>query len=362
MTETNNTETVLSTEGNTQNSEPASESTPQEETPYAVVVVFSRWTLGQLGSFLQEELGVTPEQVGFMRIDRHDNKETNRTILLVEREVLDAARRRGFTEPKRGLDFRMCEYELREHNYPREGYTTNLFIRLPESLSENFARRQLEDRFDILNTFGFKLTPTLAIPLKSRESAEHWNKLYVTFPRGTSQKEIALARVLLHDTRLYLQEDSDKVERMNCSWAWDNKSKQQNKSQTKAPSKGQAKGKTPSKQQSKGKQSGKTQKTVPPKTGPVKTDPVPVRSLAPGENQWAKPLVSIQDSSECCSTESTSCCSTTECATGCCPTESSTEVAAAPCVASSTGCETAACCPGPATEQQVNPLEFPSLK
>ena len=359
MTETNNTETAILAD--TQNT---SESTPVEETPYAIVVVFSRWTLGQLGSFLQEEMGVTQEQVGFMRIDRHDNKETNRTILLVDREVLDAARRRGFTEPKRGLDFRMCEYELREHNYPREGYTTNLFVRLPESISGEFARRQLENSFEILNSFGFKLTPTLAIPLKSRESAEHWNKLYVTFPRGTSQKEIALARVLLHDTRLYLEEDSAKFERLNCSWAWDNKSKQQNKSQSKGktqgkqPAKGQGQSKAPSKGQqsgktqkpSKGKQSGKTEKAVPPKTGPVKTDPVPVRALAPGENQWTKPLVPLQDSEDCCLTESTTCCQTTACETGCCPTEGNTE------------CQTAACCPGPVTEQQVNPLEFPTLK
>lgn len=338
MTETNTNETtVLAAENATE-----TVTTPEQETPYAVVVVFSRWTIGQLSSFLLNELRIEQDQIGFMRIDRFDNKETNRTIMLVQRCVLDAAHRKGFTEPRRGLDFRMCEYELREHNYPREGYTTNLFISLPEDLSVQFAREQLENKLSTLQAFGvFNAVPHLAIPLKSRETEEHRKKAYVTFPRDTSAKAIALARVLLHDTRLYLNEESEKFVRMSCTWAWDKQKKtSQGDNQQKSSQKGSSQKVTKGKGPVKGKPAQKTttKKPVPAKTGPVKTESVPVRALAPGENQWAKPLVTTQDSSECDLAQSTTCCPTGDCLVVC---EEPVPVV---------------------TEQQVNPLEFPTLK
>lgn len=259
---------------------------------YAVAIVFSQWKLGRLCAFLEDELGARQEQIGFMRIDRFKGRETNRTILLLERSLFDAAAARGFTRQQRGLDFKMTEYELREHNFPKEGYTRNFYIPLPEGLVEDEARAQLQNKLDVLVDFGVfskEQAPRLKIPLKSRETGEHRGQAFVTFSRETADDPIALARILLHDTRLYTGAGDEDWQRMRCFWA---KEKQQ-RSPKGTPKK--AKGQGPKRGPLK-----KGLKKAPAKKGLIKTKaapkkpvapPVVIKPLAPGENQWNKPLV-----------------------------------------------------------------------
>jgi len=194
-----------------------------EATSYVVAVAFSRWPLGQLCQFLEEKLGVSQSDVGVMRIDRFKGKETNRTIMLVSRSLYNKALAKGYTEHQQGLDFKLTEYELKDHNLPKEGYTRNFFIPLPSSLTGDEARDQLQNKLNVLTDFGmFSDSPRLKIPLRSRETGEHRGQAYVTFSPDTSTNVIALARVLLHDTRLYTCEPNNEAtgyERMRCFWA-----------------------------------------------------------------------------------------------------------------------------------------------
>jgi len=266
--------------------------------PYAVVVVFSRWQLRKLCSYLEDELGATKEHIGVMRIDRSKGQETNRTVMLLDRGVLDEAKRKGLTEQQKGLDFRMVEYEIREHDKPEEGYTRNLYIPLPEDLSSGYAQFQLENKLNVLCKFGMfaKSAPRVKIPLTSRESEAHRGRAFVTFSRDTDDDEAVLARVLLKQTRLYL-DDEESFKLMLCFWA---KEREQRDDKTegadgakikKAPgvkgAKNGARGpKNPRKkvpQKGKGPQKD-TGDAVPPK-------PVLVAAEIPAESKWNKPLV-----------------------------------------------------------------------
>lgn len=235
---------------NTQCNQGTEQISEQTDTPvkttYVVAVAFSRWPLGQLCQFLEERLFVTQDQIGVMRIDRFKGKETNRTILLLTRSVFDQASERGYTQQQQGLDFKLAEYELRDHNLPKEGYTRNFFVPLPNSLSGDEARDQLQNKLDVLCRFGmFTDKPRLKIPLKSRETGEHRGQAYVTFSHQTPVTTTALARVLLHDTRLYTkQDDTEDFERMQCFWAKEKSDNQatSKQHQKKQPKKGTRRG------------------------------------------------------------------------------------------------------------------------
>jgi len=197
------------------------------EKKYAVVIVFSSWLLRDICSFLENELGATDEQIGLIRIDRVKDgdqyKETNRTILLLDRCLLEAAKKMGYTQYNR--NFKMAEYEVREHSLPRKGSSRNFYIPLPKELSGSDARAQIQNKLDVLVRFGmFPLSrPRLNIPLESRETGTHKNMAFVSFSKDTPVETIALARILIHDTRLYSSEEEFGL--MKCFWARENKNK-----------------------------------------------------------------------------------------------------------------------------------------
>ena len=346
QTTTQSTETSVSDQATLETTHCDNSQCTAQQLPYAVAVVFSRWPLKQMCAFLEDQFGATEDQIGVMRIDRVKGKETNRTIMLVDRALFDKADAKGFTRQQRGLDFKMTEYELREHNFPKEGFTHNFYIPVPAELSADDARSQLQCKLDALVAFGMfskESPPSLKLPLKSRETVEHRGQAFVTFARETSDNAIALARVLLHDTRLYTSDET--YDRMSCFWA---REKEQ-----KAPSGPKDHHKTG--QMSKSKV--QTKKAVPNKKTLVKTTsgataelkvPAVIKPLAPGENQWTKPLVATPETSETCSAGP--CCTTEVCETGVCETEN--------CLTQS--CVGADCtpCEFPA----LNPLEFPTLK
>ena len=169
--------------------------------------------------FLEEELGACQEQIGVMRIDRARDRETNRTIMLIERSLLETAEKKGFTRVQRDVDFKMTPYMIREHNRPKQGYTRNFYIPLTKELPAADAQIQLDAKLAILSSFGMFADhpPRLKIPLISRESGTHRGRAFVTFARETDTDVIALARILLHDTRLFTGEDDHEL--MKCYWA-----------------------------------------------------------------------------------------------------------------------------------------------
>jgi hypothetical protein len=259
--------------------------------PYAVVMVFSSWKLQDLINFFEKELKADQDQIGLMHIDRVKDrnngkwKETNRTIMLVSRQLYEDAEKAGLTSDNRDLDFKMTEYHVREHNFPKEGYSKNFFVQLPENISDTDALDQLENKVSILCKFGLfteENKPRVKIPLKSRETGAHQNKAFITFSRATPLPDIALARVLLNQTRLYLTDDGEKYELMECYWAKERPKKGSKVTHKRPFKKGPRK--SPKKE---GVDAG--EKEV--KKEPTKSfKPIQVKALPPGQNMWSTPL------------------------------------------------------------------------
>jgi len=211
--------------------------------------------------------------------------------MLVQRSILDAAELKGLTAGQRGLDFKMTEYEIREHNLPKEGYTRNFFIPLPKELSIDAVQNQLQNKLDVLCRFGMfskDEKPRLKIPVESRETGSHRGRAFVTFSRDTPIEVIALARILLHLTRLYL--DEEKHELMECYWAKERPKRSPRQDNSKARPGKNKRLAMPSKKD-------KGQSQTKPQTKKPAPKPVVIKALPAGENQWSKPLESsTQDS------------------------------------------------------------------
>lgn len=194
---------------------------------YVVGLIFSNWSLTEIKTFLEVRLEATTSQIGIMRVDRFQDKETNRTIILMDRQIYDRALTEGLDKPQKSIDFKITEYQLRPRNYPRDGFSNNLFIPLPKELNVESASKQIQLKIDICVKFGLleKGQAKLAIPLKSRELGSHRGAAYITFPRDF---ELApLVKVVLSDTRLYLPDETNQL--MKVFWARDKKANRNNR-------------------------------------------------------------------------------------------------------------------------------------
>jgi hypothetical protein len=196
------------------------DNTTKEKTSYVVALVFSRWPLRNICEFLEQQIGADKHRIGLIKIDRERNgNETNRTILLLTRDLFDQAILLGYGEHT-GIDFKITEYEVRKHNLPGKGLSRNFFIPLTQDVHAESARVQIQNKLNVIVGFGMfkeKERPRLKIPVKSRESGDHSGKAFITFARNTPVETIALARICLHDTRLYTSEDEYSL--MKCYWA-----------------------------------------------------------------------------------------------------------------------------------------------
>ena len=268
---------------------------------YAAVVVFSGWRLEYIVKFLEEELGAQEDQIGLMRIDRTKGEETNRTIMLVKRSLFDDAVAKGFDKHQRDQDFKMTEYEIRDHNKPREGFSKNFFIPIAKNLTTQSFTDQVENKLDILTAFGLfnsKTRPYVKVPLVSRESGDHRGRGFVTFPRNSDLNVVALARVLLNDTRLYTSEDEHHL--MGCFWAKEQTHKGKKQKQRPKTGKPTKHGSSPTDSKKSDTKQGSKSKSeldlesdvtkalteVKPKRRKPKFKPLPKGTI-----QWSKPLL-----------------------------------------------------------------------
>ena len=197
-----------------------------ENENFVVAIVFSQWTLRAIVEFLEDRLEATKEEIGMIHIDRTwDNnrrifKETNRTIILMTRSLFNRALEEGLGENKKGTDFKIGEYELRKYNYPKDGFSNNLHIVLPENLEAESARLQINEKLKVCYRFGVlrNNSATVKIPMKSREDGTHKGSAFVSFDRDcTTQPWV---RLILHDTRLNIvDENYNEHVLMKCFWA-----------------------------------------------------------------------------------------------------------------------------------------------
>lgn len=188
-----------------------------------VYIVHSSLAIEEIRAILR---GLNAGQVGLVKIDYdRSGKETNRTIVVAEPSVYEAAVEAGLGKRSRKLDFAIAPYELREHNKPFKDCLYSFFIPFPKSfdLSANDARSQVVDLFDGLCQFGLLPADSyrVTVPLKSRESGDAKGSVFVTFAEEASSYAIQLAKVVV-DHHVWLSGDEfDSWEELRCFWARD---------------------------------------------------------------------------------------------------------------------------------------------
>ena len=149
-------------------------------------------------------------------------KESNRTIILMERELFDTAKDKGFDKKQAGLDLSISEYKLKEYYFPKENETGNIFLSFPKNIPYKYVNLQIRDKLKKFKEFSLiKHKYKLVIPLKSRETEEHGGFAYLNFTNDDLNSR-ALIKLLLHDSRLYNDTD-DKRYYLKTNWVRDKK-------------------------------------------------------------------------------------------------------------------------------------------
>lgn len=197
---------------------------------YVVAVIFSRWTLMEIFDFMEDYLKAEKEQIASARIDRYRTKErqmreSNRTIVLMERSLFQEAVVKGLDQNQDGLDFRISEYTLSDRQYPRENQRANLFLKFPQDIPYKDIDIQLREKLKKFRNLRLVCHDyRLVIPLNSRETGEHKGYGYLNFTKDNLNVR-TLVKILLHDSRLYNDQDPDNVYHLSAFWCRDNRGK-----------------------------------------------------------------------------------------------------------------------------------------
>ena len=190
---------------------------------YAIVVVFSNWTLEQIFSFLEDFLKTEKGEIGSARIEKYRTKdgewrESNRTILLVQNSILKAAINNGLDQTQPNLDFRMCEYKLTDKHFPKEGQKSNIYLNFPKDIPHTDIDVQLRNRLSTMKKFGLiKHDYNIVIPLESRETGEHKGIGYINFTKDNLTCRSSV-KLLLNDSRLYNDKDPNNYYYLKAFW------------------------------------------------------------------------------------------------------------------------------------------------
>jgi len=193
---------------------------------YVVALIFSNWTIGKIHDFLEDYLDARKNDIGLSKIERYKDKrgemkDSNRTLLLLKREIYEKALKSGLDMPQPNLDFRISEFSLSARHLPNEGYTSNLFIRLPDNLNTSDMETLLEDKLKSLVEFGLlkENEYSLKIPLNSRITGENKGFALCNFSENVDVKTRAIIRALLNDSYLYLDSQTRNTVHLTVNWS-----------------------------------------------------------------------------------------------------------------------------------------------
>lgn len=162
---------------------------------FPVYVIFSGWSMGEIADFIEEK-AAHKNDVGIMRIDFFEGKETDRTIILLDSNLYQKLRE----ETRHNKEFSIDQFKLGSHWYPkRDESEKSLYIQLPNCHDARQCRESLTLKLKEMVHFGmfggddYKIS----IPLESRNGSKHMGHSYVDFDESVGPDAIAFARVLL---------------------------------------------------------------------------------------------------------------------------------------------------------------------
>lgn len=198
---------------------------------FIVVIVFSNWTLSKIVEFFKDYLDCKEDDIGITKIERFrdrksgETKDSNRTLILMKRELYERAIEAGLDMPQPQLDFRIAEYILKEKSAPPINYTSNLYLIIPKNIDSSEAERGIVEKLKIMVSFGMlkKDEYSLKIPLESRLTGEHKGYCYLAFSNNVTMDNKILIKALLNDSFMYIP-SLNKLYHLPAFWAKNTKS------------------------------------------------------------------------------------------------------------------------------------------
>jgi len=193
---------------------------------FPVYMVYSKWSLPKLDSFLDDYGGA-----GFLRVVfGKEDKETDRTIAIFSDQTRDLLKSAGFFDSNRddrsyGQPLRISPFLLNQNSFPGEGRNKTLFIPVPKELGalDTWVTDSITEKLNFFTEWDIipHKSWTLNVPLKSRELGGVRGGCFVTFKKDIDLQRLAMVRVLLTDT--YWPENQQTKERLvfHCYWARD---------------------------------------------------------------------------------------------------------------------------------------------
>ena len=182
----------------------------------SVVIIYSNWTILKIFNFFTDYLEADKLDIGMYKIirqkDKHGNyQDTNKTLFLIKNSLFIKCLEEGLDMQQPDLDFRVTNFNLHEiHHYPKSGYFSDLFVKIPTSLSSNDCEILINEKMNVFVNFDMitKKEYKIRTPLKSRISGEHKGYMLLDF-MDVEVDTIAYIKLLLHDSFFYLDENKN---------------------------------------------------------------------------------------------------------------------------------------------------------
>ena len=192
---------------------------------FILTIVFSHWTLSKILNFLVDYLSIKPDDIGPCKIERYRDKRTgifkdsNRTLILLKKQVYEKAVEFGLNKEQKRYDFRIDAYRYKLKDHPSSGYNMNLFLVVPKQLNSKEVEIALLNKLQELVKYGFLNTNDfkLEIALESRISGEAKGFAVLKFSEDLDVQYRVTVKLLLHDCFIYLP-TQDKLYHLPVFW------------------------------------------------------------------------------------------------------------------------------------------------
>lgn len=198
---------------------------------WIVAIVFSNWMLSKILEFFKDYLDCTEADIGMAKIERFrdtktgEMKDSNRTLILMKKEVYERAIKAGLDMPQPNLDFRIGHYIISENRKPPTNYTSNLYLIIPKNVTTVEAEHSILEKMNKMVSFQMleRNDYSLTIPLESRLTGEHKGYCYLSFTDKLSITTKILIKALLNDSFIYIS-SLNKLCHLPVFWAKNTKS------------------------------------------------------------------------------------------------------------------------------------------
>ena len=196
---------------------------------FRLYLIRSCYPISCIKNFLIEE-GYVPKDreyyIGPMRIDYIQGEPSYRNLCLLHTSVYHRLAKDGYKEQLFPEDFRITEYIIKANNFPKKGFSENLYITLPGILDHEECHEYLEARMNVFEKYNLVERGSYRItrPSQPRKTGEDTRSAFIEFRHYNSLINKTVIKLLLNDSNWNISSNNNtRKYRIKCSWAIDKK-------------------------------------------------------------------------------------------------------------------------------------------